>query len=224
MQEKSNKNTDISERISQIIDYLKITANKFSKNLGYDRTQTIYDIINMKCAPSYDFFNRILNSEYSESFNIDWIISGKGNMLKGDNKLIEPVAKYKKGIPLIPFSAMAGAFTQELQVLDMECEHFVVPTFKGADFLITVKGGSMYPKYNPGDIVACKKLPLDTFFQWNKVYVLDTDQGALIKRVKKGSKIELLLIVSENIEYEPFELNRTQIYNIALVLGVIRHE
>jgi phage repressor protein C with HTH and peptisase S24 domain len=82
----------------------------------------------------------------------------------------------------------------------------------------------MYPKYSSGDIVACKRLPIDTFFQWNKVYVLDTDQGALIKRVSKANKPDLILIVSENIKYEPFELNRSQIYNIALVLGVIRLE
>ena len=40
----------------------------------------------------------------------------------------------------------------------------------------------MQPKYNSGDLVACRVVPLGTFFQWNKVYVLDTEQGALIKR------------------------------------------
>lgn len=128
------------------------------------------------------------------------------------------------GIPLIPIDAMAGAFNGDFKVLEYECERFVVPTFKGADFLISVKGSSMYPKYNSGDIVACKRLQLDTFFQWNKVYVLDTDHGALIKRVKKGKNENSILIVSDNPSYEPFELLRSKIYHIALVLGVIRLE
>ena len=130
-----------------------------------------------------------------------------------------------EGIPLIPISAMAGAFSGDQQVMEYECERYVVPAFKGADFLISVKGSSMYPKYNSGDIVACKRLAMsDLFFQWNKVYVLDTDQGPLIKRVKPGSDKEHVTIVSDNERYEPFELSLDHIYNVALVIGVIRLE
>ena len=120
---------------------------------------------------------------------------------------------------------MAGAFSGDQQVMEYECERYVVPVFKGADFLISVKGSSMYPKYNSGDIVACKRLAMsDLFFQWNKVYVLDTDQGPLIKRVKPGSDKEHVTIVSDNERYEPFELSLDHIYHVALVIGVIRLE
>lgn len=78
-----NKNTEISERITQIIDYLGVSKNFFAKKLGYNRTQVIYDITNAKSAPSYEFFNRLLNSEFSEYFNINWLLTGKGSMLQG---------------------------------------------------------------------------------------------------------------------------------------------
>jgi SOS-response transcriptional repressor LexA len=157
-------------------------------------------------------------------YNSEWLITGNGRMLKEDNIPIAVPNKQDAGIPLLPISAFAGTFTEDMQVLEHECERFVVPSFKGADFLIPVKGSSMYPKYSSGDIVACKKLPLDTFFQWNKIYVLDTDQGALIKRIKQGSSGDTVLVVSENEKYPLFELHRSHIYNIALVLGVIRLE
>lgn len=159
-----------------------------------------------------------------------WLLTGEGNMLRTESKeenipVAHPSDSPMEGIPLIPISAMAGAFTGEQTVLEYECERFVVPTFKGAEFLISVKGSSMYPKYNSGDIVACKRLPMgDIFFQWNKVYVLDTDQGPLIKRVKPGSDKEHVLIVSDNERYEPFELPLDRIYHVALVIGVIRLE
>lgn len=109
-------------------------------------------------------------------------------------------------IPLIPIDAMAGFASGSVQVMEYETEKFVIPTFKGADFLINVKGSSMYPKYNSGDIVACKKLNIsDIFFQWNKVYVLDTDKGALIKRVRKGSNEGYITCISDNESYEPFD-------------------
>lgn len=176
-----------------------------------------------------------------EHINIDWLLTGRGSMLKSETKPLmgdqdsskeeddRPVAIHtdnpKEGIPLIPVNAMAGALTSEQSVLEYECDRYVVPVFKGADFLIPVKGSSMYPKYSSGDIVACKRVPMtDLFFQWNKVYVLDTNQGALIKRIKKGSDAEHILIVSDNKDYEPFELPIRCIYNVAIVIGVIRLE
>ena len=143
--------------------------------------------------------------------------------------LNEPSAtfNYTKGIPLIPIEAMAGFGSGGVQVMDYDTEKYVVPEFTelNVDFMIRVKGSSMYPKYNSGDLVACKKLVLnDMFFQWNKVYVLDTDQGALIKRIKKGSDNEHVIIVSDNSAYDPYPLHLSKIHAIAIVLGVIRLE
>jgi phage repressor protein C with HTH and peptisase S24 domain len=120
---------------------------------------------------------------------------------------------------------MAGVSNGDVSVMELDCERYVVPVFKGADFLIPVKGSSMYPKYSSGDIVACKKVPMEgLFFQWNKVYVLDTVQGPLIKRVAKGSTENTILAVSENPKYEPFELHLEQLRAVAIVMGVIRLE
>lgn len=147
-----------------------------------------------------------------------------------DTEIIDNIAHRvpegsKEGIPLIPIEAMAGALTSEQTVLEYECERYVIPVFKGADFLIPVKGSSMYPKYSSGDIVACQRVPMsDLFFQWNKVYVIDTTQGPLIKRIKPGSDKEHILIVSDNEKYDPFELPYSAIRAVALVIGVIRLE
>ena len=131
------------------------------------------------------------------------------------------------GIPLIPIETMAGFGSGSTQVMDYDTEKYLVPEFTelNVDFMIRVKGSSMYPKYNSGDLVACKKLSLqDAFFQWNKVYVLDTEQGALIKRLQKSLKDDHLMIVSENPSYEPFDLHLSKINAIAIVVGVIRLE
>lgn len=83
----------------------------------------------------------------------------------------------------------------------------------------------MQPKYNSGDIVACKKVsPQNTFFQWGKVYVLDTAQGVLIKRVFKGEREGVITLVSYNEEYPPYEVELSEVYHMGLVLGVLRSE
>ena len=189
-------------------------------------------------------------SSYPE-LSAQWLITGKGDMfstlqekrqenaenedtynnIKVEDEVGEAIPMATRatapgeGIPLLPIDAMAGALTGEQTVLEYECERYVVPIFKGADFLISVRGSSMYPKYSSGDIVACKRIPMtDLFFQWNKVYVLDTKQGALIKRIKPGSDKDHILIVSDNEKYEPFELPYTALNAVAIVIGVIRLE
>lgn len=130
-----------------------------------------------------------------------------------------------EGIPLIPASAMAGAFTSDVSIMEYECEHYIIPDFKGADFLIRVKGDSMQPTYYSGDLVACQKIPMnDIFFQWNKTYVLDTNQGPIIKRVLPGKDDDHICIVSDNEKYPPFELEKSYLHAIALVRGIIRLE
>ena len=129
------------------------------------------------------------------------------------------------GIPLIPTSAMAGAFTSDVSIMEYECEHYIIPDFKGADFLIRVKGDSMQPTYYSGDLVACQKIPMNNiFFQWNKTYVLDTNQGPIIKRVLPGKDDDHICIVSDNEKYPPFELAKSYLHAIALVRGIIRLE
>ena len=161
---------------------------------------------------------------YCEDVNGNWLLSGKGDMLKGSGVVVEP-SKDDTGIPLIPVEAMAGYFAGEQTVLLQECDRYVVPAFRDADFLIYVRGDSMQPRYFSGDMVACKKLSLcDIFFQWGKVYVVDTNQGALIKKVMRGTSDDTITLVSENTKYEPFEISRQGIYNIALVMGAIHVE
>lgn len=150
------------------------------------------------------------------------------------NKIIKAVENkatdenpHPDGIPLIPVEAMAGFGTGEVEIIDYDLGKYKVPEFTvvSVDFMIRVKGSSMYPKYSSGDLVACKKINLkDIFFQWNKVYVMDTEQGALIKRVRQGKDKNHIRIVSDNEKYPPFDLHLSKIRAIAIVLGCIRLE
>lgn len=216
------------ERLEEFIRNQGISVRSFEQTISASDGM-IRRAINNKTDIQSKWLSKIADN-YPQ-LNLNWLITGKGSMiLSTQNKDTKelPVAHHtdsEEGIPLIPINAMAGAFTEDQQIMEYECERFIIPTFKGADFLIGVKGSSMYPRYNSGDIVACKRLNIqDLFFQWNKVYVLDTDQGLLIKRIKPGTDKNHVTIVSDNKEYEPFELAIDHIYHVALVIGVIRVE
>lgn len=226
----------ILSRIQEIASHEGITIGALERQIGASKGVLSRAINNGTDIQSK--WVQIIVENYPQ-YSPRWLMTGRGKMLANEPVIPvkqqpiiadeRPVASLAtqpgKGIPLIPIEAMAGALTCEQTVLEYECERYVVPVFKGADFLIPVKGSSMYPKYSSGDIVACQRVPMsDLFFQWNKVYVIDTNQGALIKRIKPGSDKEHVLIVSENEKYDPFELPISSIHAVALVIGVIRLE
>ncbi len=78
--ENQEKKAEISARIRSIIDDIGVSPNAFALKLNYKRGQTVYDILNGKSAPSYDFFNRFMLSEYSEIYSMDWLLTGRGDM------------------------------------------------------------------------------------------------------------------------------------------------
>ena len=131
-------------------------------------------------------------------------------------------------LPLIPFDAMAGLpSVDNIGVSYADCEQYCVPEFaaRGADFLIRVSGSSMYPKYSNGDLLACSLIRDILFFQWGKVYVIDSSQGALVKRIFTSQKEGFITLSSDNKDnYPPFDFPTSDIRALAIVIGVIRIE
>lgn len=220
----------VKERILQFLDEREISKSLFFNKVGISPSN--FKGVGKKSSIGSDLVVKIL-TEYPE-LSPEWLMLGEGEMLRDPSKQaandpkkeIIPSHTPQEGIPLIPIEAWAGALSgEDYSIMEYECERYVVPSFQDADFLITVRGDSMTPKYYSGDIVACRKVFLsDLWFQWGKVYIIDTNQGSLLKKVRRGSSEETITLVSENPEYEPFELRKDQIYNIAIVQGVIRAE
>ena len=190
---------------------------------------------NLRKAPSFEILEKIF-STYPE-LNRDWVLYGEGDMLRSSdadpsqsNAKERPVLKEvtKGGLPLIPIDAVAGFNGwDESGVSELDCTHYDVPDFETAhaDFLIRVSGSSMYPKYSSGDILACRKIDEITFLQWGKIYVIDSRQGAMVKRLfPMESNADMVLCKSDNPNYPPFELPKEEIRSLSIVVGAIRLE
>lgn len=208
----------VKQRLMEFIGYKKIGQTKFEAEAGLSRGY----LNKLRKEPSPSKIQNII-SRYPE-LNREWLLNGEGEMLvTTETYNNEP----KQELPLLPVDAMAGALTGDNQgFMEYECERYLVPLFKGAEFLCRVQGNSMWPKYNSGDIVACKKVPMEhLWFQWGKSYVISTRQGVLVKRIEPSKNEGCVQICSENADkYKPFELPVTEINGVAVVVGVIRVE
>lgn len=218
------KKSLIKQNILLYLEFKKVTKYDFYKKSGVSR-----GILDQESGITEQNINKFL--DWADDCDPSWLLTGEGNMIISKTGTAqEPTVKYGKkrgkGIPLIAANALAGAGQGELVIHEYDIEQrYFIPEFSRADYLIRVKGSSMYPKYSAGDILACVKMNLNSFIQWNKTYVLDTTQGIMVKRICKGDEANMWVLKSDNKDYQDIEVKPDQDVNgISLVIGVIRLE
>ena len=128
-----------------------------------------------------------------------------------------------KMIPVFPVEAMAGTMTEFFaSVKEYDCERMVSP-IKGADYAIKIYGDSMSPEFPSGSLCLIKKVDERQFIAWNEVYVLDTDNGAVIKKIRRTDRDDVVECVSINPAYQPFTIDTSFIhgwYRVLMVMSV----
>ena len=233
------------EMILKLIDYYCNGNKSQFANMLNVKPQTINSWI------TRNTFDTELIYANCKQVSAEWLITGEGSMLKKDGipeelvytdparsinykpkthptgnlnneKTVSKLAETRKMDASIEMTEKADndRFTWE-----HNGETYVIPAFRGADSLVTVTGDSMFPTYRNGDMVACRTVPKsDCFFQWNRIYVVDTNQGRMVRRIKPSNDKETILLVSDNQEYDPIEIAIQAIHQIALIVGVIRME
>lgn len=132
----------------------------------------------------------------------------------GDIEEVEPTTL----VALLPVSAQGGTLNDfVVSVKDSSCEKIISP-IKGADFAMSVAGESMSPEYPSGSQILIKKINERAFIDWGKVYVLDTENGTVIKKLMPAKDPSKVLCVSINPNYPPFEVSFEHIFGVYRVL------
>lgn len=172
-----------------------------------------------------DLGNSTINKILSiyQDLNRVWLLTGEGDMLKqpskeeNNNELDGIEGKF---IPLLPVSAQGARLNDfVVSVRESDCEKVVSP-IKDADFAIPVSGDSMAPEYPNGSQVHVKKINENAFIEWGRVYVLDTCNGAVIKRIVPSEREGYVRCISINPDpiYAPFEIDLNDVYGIYRVM------
>ena len=199
----------VRERLIRFIEHKGLSKNKFEKICGLS---TRY-VSNISKSIQPETIEKI--SLNFPELNTGWLLTGEGEMLKDDYAK----GSAEKGIPLIPNEAFAGYGVFQYDDHPI-VDFYQIREFRNASFLLRVSGDSMSPKYHSGDLIACQKINEVTFWQWHRIYAISTkNQGILIKRVEKSDQPESVTCVSENPDYDAFDLKNEEIVSVALVLG-----
>ena len=83
---------------------------------------------------------------------------------------------------------------------------------------MSVSGESMAPEYPSGSQILIKRIDEKAFIDWGRVYVLDTCNGTVIKRLFPSEAADKVLCKSINPEFPPFEVSLSDVYAVYRVL------
>lgn len=205
---------DVRQRIKSVLLEKSITINGLAKG-NSSLQRKLQRQLNEDATITLDIVEYI--QEAFPNLSAEWLLRGKGSMY-----IATESGESEETRPRIPFDAAAGTLTVGVDgVMPYQCEQMpVVRAFPRYDFTILVRGESMAPEYQSGDEVACLYVRESTYTQWGRVHVLDTTQGVVIKRIYDRG--DMVLCKSDNPRYEDFSIPKSEVFNIALVIGLIR--
>lgn len=186
--------------------YIGVAPSTISTWLARDSFD--YDLLFAKC----------------ETISPEWLLTGKGNMLKeeGKEEASAPVVSYdpKVGQPYYNVDFLGGfseVYNSQVSVPD---RNIIVPGFDRAKLWCNVTGHSMEPKINHGDIIALRPCTLDDI-QYGEIYAVVLDTIRTIKILRKGSSKNSLRYVPINPNFDEQEFAVKRIINIFEVIGSI---
>jgi len=207
----------IVDRVLEIIDLKNINKSTFYKLTGLSNgfLDKVKDIGASKIESILNVF---------EDINPEWLITGKGSMLKTGLKVSEPIYK---GIPLYDLTATAsvvGIFSDTK--LQIPIDHINIPNLPKCDGAIHVTGDSMYPLLKAGDMVLYKHLNDKRNIIWGEMYIMyindHGDEFFFVKYIHKSNQEGYVKLVSQNQHHEPVEFPIDSIKQIAIVKASVR--
>lgn len=214
--------TTVKERLLAFIEHKGLSKHKFEKMCGLS---TGY-VSNMRVSIQPDKIKNI--AQVFPDLNTGWLLTGEGEMLRSGESLLAPVfvTEGESVVRVIPTEARGGTigdFSTALQESEAANFETILSPIKGCDWAITIYGDSMAPDYPSGSKVLIKKINEKAFIEWGREYVLDTENGPIIKEIQPSEKEGHVWCVSRNEKYKPFEIDTRHIigwYRVLMVLSM----
>lgn len=205
----------VKDRLTKFRQYKNLGQGKFEKLSGLSNGY----LTQLRKAPGSEKLQRILCA--FPELNRTWLLTGEGDMLNGvqaEQTIQLSTESDIHLIPLLPVSAQGGSLNDfVVSIKESSCEKIISP-IKGADYAMSVSGESMAPEYPSGSQILIKRIDEKAFIDWGRVYVLDTCNGTVIKRLFPSEAANKVLCKSINPEFPPFEVSLSDVYAVYRVL------
>ena len=232
MQENKQEKSPIKQKILLYLTKKGISAYEFYKNSGVTR-----GVLSQNNGITEDNIARFL--AYAPDVNAEWLLTGKGDMLKQDFSIMqenqeeisdpseisspEPRISMEvgQGIPYYDVDFIGGFSEIFNSQTTVPACNIIVPGFEKATAWCNVTGHSMEPRINHGDIIALRQCTVHDI-QYGEIYAVVLDTIRTIKILRRGSTPDVLRYVPINTDgFDEQEFPLSRVINVFEVLGSV---
>lgn len=223
--------------ISRLLDYLAvkdIPPTRFEKNIGLSN-----GYLNTQKKRNADLGESVIKKiiDYCLDVNIEWLITGQGNMLKEEQEMeINPIfhsktiekRHEKQAVNLYSFEASAGLKELFDNKGDNILDTIMIPNLPRCDGAIHIVGDSMIPILKSGDIILYKEVfPNMDSILFGEMYLVSVvmEEGVyltVVKYIRRSKKNGYITLASENPLHDDTDVDFRRVNAMALVQASIR--
>ncbi len=228
----------VAQRLQEYIQSVPTTAYQVAKDCGFARG-SLEKMLRKGGGLHSDTIAAVLGQ--FPDLDADWLITGKGNMLKAGASTLAvlPPAKGKASPPVravqhaleltgniivLDSKAAAGLFKHHGQVEYPSSQpRMRLPGMDGNGFFaIQVQGDSMEPTVMEGDWLVIREQHDRDQVHNGRLYVIVTKGGAVAKRLRRSLGGESFVCESDNPAHKPYTIGADDSPIVYDVLGLVR--
>lgn len=208
----------VKQRLVSYLEYKKISKSEFGRRIGVSASF----VGSMRKSIQPDKVNSIA-VEFPD-LNTGWLLTGEGSMLKESSAVEGEKVRQASRRPIrywTDVDATGGGVQLFDDTLTNEYIDISIPEFRDCTDAVNIYGDSMAPLYKSGQIIILKEWT-ENFIDFGNVYLVITRNGnRMVKYLKKAQDDAHVLCVSENPEFDPFEIEKASILKLFIVKGSI---
>ena len=219
------KNTEVIARIKYLMKEMGLKQVQFAERIGVD-TSNLSKYLNAHMPLSESFVNRIV---VNLGVSKDWLLNGT-DLPFGKTPIRIDTAEGQvtdnaagSGIPVYDVDATAGTSSgrNELFASENIVGWVNLPNMSPHCRIVRVSGDSMSPVIQDGDFVAVRELSNPSQIYWGQIYVVQLDDFRLVKYLRRHTDPNMVVLRSENPNYDDMDVRRADIHEMFLVQHVL---
>ncbi len=220
----AQQNAEIIARIKYLMKEMGVRQVQFAQRIGVD-TSNLSKYLNAHMPLSESFLNRlVVNLGVSK----EWLLDGTDlpfgkTVVRVEDNSPSTTATPASGTPVYDVDATAGTASgrNELFATENIVGWVNLPNVSPQCRIVRVSGDSMAPVIMDGDFVAVREVSNTNQIYWGQIYIVQLDDFRLVKYLRRHSDPNMVVLRSENPNYDDMDVNRNDIHGLLLVQHVL---
>ena len=219
----TQKNAEIIARIKYLMKEMGVRQVQFAERIGVD-TSNLSKYLNAHMPLSESFLNRlVVNLGVSK----EWLMEGTDLPFGKAPVAVDAAAAAPGGAgvgtPVYDVDATAGVASgrNELFASENIVGWVNLPNMSPNCRIVRVSGDSMAPVIMDGDFVAVREVSNPLQIYWGQIYVVQLDDFRLVKYLRRHTDPNMVVLRSENPNYDDMDVRRSDIHELLLVQHIL---